>query len=777
MKVFPNIDFRIYYTSGENVVELSGNSASLKDTGPAPRIGATWALIAAGIFAACLLGIMTRPVGSLAMVWPANALTLGLLLRMPRARHTAVWLAAPVAFVAADLITGTPLARALLLNAANLCGVAAAYAVAQSIPESALKLREPQSVLWYVLVAVAGAAAAGFFAAVSDPFPLGLDRFGVAKYWFASELVNYIALLPLISSMPPLRSLISVRRPLPPVSQWRAALPVTALVAACALAAFAKGPGAIAFTVPAFIWCGLAYSVFFVSVLAFVFASWSLTVISAEYLHALSDASDSGAIISLRLAAFMIALAPITLSIVMRNRDELAGKLAAARQRVDLALEAGGVVGIWDMDVAAHTATIEAVDPRSGGASHKKQWNLDQALANVHPDDRKRVHDALNAAIATGTDFHCKYQNIAFRNEPRSFAAFGKPVFDPRNAVARVIGVVIDLTEQEKAAEALQLSDKRFDIVSESIPDIVWSADSAGRHDYFNRRWYEFTGMEPDRIEPETWVGLVHPDDERRVNEAWTACLQTGAPYLIDYRFRYRDGGYRWLRVRAKPLRNAQDVIVRWYGTSTDIDDAKQLQAEREAVARELDHRIGNLFALVNGLVNISVKEGGPVQTVADAIRGRLRALHDAHSLIRRSDTGSATSMAGLLQTLLLPYHDGNGRVSISGDDVQIVSGAVTPVSLVFHELATNAVKYGALRDDKGSLRVTLRRRNERLGIAWKEECASPAPASDGTGFGSKLFEVVIEGQLHGTATRSSTPEGIAVDLDFPLSSLTGTPF
>jgi len=459
----------------------------------------------------------------------------------------------------------------------------------------------------------------------------------------------------------------------------------------------------------------------------------------------------------------------------MRNRDELAGKLSAARQRVDMALQAGGIVGTWDLNVATDTIAIGATGPDDRKALYRREDQLESLLATVHPDDRKRVRDELASSIATGADFHCKYRSEPCEGEALWLAALGKPVLDQRNGVSRLVGVFIDLTQQEKAADALELSDRRFNIVSESIPDIVWSADGDGRHDYFNRRWREFTGMDPDDIGPETWIGLVHPDDEPRVMETWAACLETGDPYAIDYRFRYRDGKYRWLRVQAKPLRDAQGVIVRWYGTSTDIDDAKQLEAEREAVAHELDHRIGNLFALVNSLVNVSVREGGTVADVAEAIRGRLTALHEAHGLIRHGDQGGTTSMGKLLRTLLRPYEDESGRISMDGDDVEVAASAVTPVALVFHELATNAVKYGALRDGAGVLRVTLNRRDDRLIVYWEEECPSPAPASAGTGFGSKLFRTVVEGQLGGTAARASTPDGLAISMSFPLSSLTRT--
>lgn len=122
---------------------------------------------------------------------------------------------------------------------------------------------------------------------------------------------------------------------------------------------------------------------------------------------------------------------------------------------------------------------------------------------NVHPDDRKHIRDRLNISVATGTDFHERYRDIALKDRPRRLAAFGKPALDPRHAVSHLMGVFINLTGQTKAAEALELGDKRFDAVTESTPDIAWSADSGG--------WHEFTGMAPDEIGPKTWTCRCPP--------------------------------------------------------------------------------------------------------------------------------------------------------------------------------------------------------------------------------------------------------------------------
>lgn len=754
-------------------VERSGSGG---EAGPFTRGPSTSLVIGGAVFAASVFGILTRPAGFLAMVWPANAVLLGLLMRLPDTRRLSVWLAAAAAYVAADLMAGTEPLKSLLLNGANLCGVGAGYLLYRHLPDTALRMREPASALYIVLVSATAATAAGLAGAAIDPIVLGVGVVNSGMLWFATELVNYIALLPVMLSAPAprgvIRALGSARRS----AGLHDLVPAGALLVSCALAMVVGGPGAIAFAMPALLWCGLVYPVFVVSVLTFLFSCWALIVMSAAYLHDVGGAYESHEMVSMRLAAFMIALAPVTLAIVVRNRDELIGTLSLARQRIDMAMDAGGVVATWDLDVDARDLSVEGelpklfeVDDRSRiGIFHDKLANL------LHPDDRERVYDALGAAIATGGDYRCRYRIMTPAGEVRWVAAFGRPVRDRKDGAAHLIGILIDITAQTETAEALEQSDKRFNIVSESIPQIVWSADATGRHDYFNRRWTEFTGIPLEDVRPETWEHLVHPEDKPRVDAAWRAALATGRTYSIDYRFRHRDASYRWLKVLAKPLRNADGAITRWYGTSTDIDDAKQLEAEREIIAHELDHRIGNLFALVNGLVNLAAREGLDVETMTEALRGRLNALHDAHGLIRRNRDRTPTTMTELLRRLLAPYQNEEERIAITGEDLLVAPSATTAITLIFHELATNAVKYGALKVCEGRLSIELVRVGDRFGIRWREISPAQAAPDQGTGLGSKLVNSLVEGQLGGEIVRISAPEGLRIDIELPLAALTG---
>jgi PAS domain S-box-containing protein len=123
----------------------------------------------------------------------------------------------------------------------------------------------------------------------------------------------------------------------------------------------------------------------------------------------------------------------------------------------------------------------------------------------------------------------------------------------------------------------------RFQAITDSIDQMIWSTRPDGFHDYFNQRWYDYTGVAEGSTDGDAWNGMFHPDDRERAWETWRHSLETGVPYHIEYRLRHRSGEYRWTLGRAQPVRDASGRIVRWYGTCTEID--AQVRA-REVLAR-----------------------------------------------------------------------------------------------------------------------------------------------------------------------------------------------
>jgi PAS domain S-box-containing protein len=153
-----------------------------------------------------------------------------------------------------------------------------------------------------------------------------------------------------------------------------------------------------------------------------------------------------------------------------------------------------------------------------------------------------------------------------------------------------------EVTESLRVVDAeLQRSERRFQTIADAMPQLVWSTLPDGYHDYFNQRWYEFTGMAPGSTMGEVWNDLLHPDDRERAARRWQHSLDTGEPYEIEYRFKAADGGYRWFIGRAVPIRDRAGRIERWFGTCTDIHDKKLAEGALVAAQDQLKARVAEL--------------------------------------------------------------------------------------------------------------------------------------------------------------------------------------
>jgi PAS domain S-box-containing protein len=147
----------------------------------------------------------------------------------------------------------------------------------------------------------------------------------------------------------------------------------------------------------------------------------------------------------------------------------------------------------------------------------------------------------------------------------------------------------------------------QFALLAESLPQLVWTTDPEGYHDYFNRRWYEFTGLRPDQSMGQAWLSALHPEDRPKAVQRWSEALATGAPYEIEYRIRSVAGEQVWFLARALPIRDMSGGIVRWFGTNTDISGQKRA----EDALRQLDgqHRLA-LEAAGLGTWNYDIETG-----------------------------------------------------------------------------------------------------------------------------------------------------------------------
>ena len=322
------------------------------------------------------------------------------------------------------------------------------------------------------------------------------------------------------------------------------------------------------------------------------------------------------------------------------------------------------------------------------------------------------------------------------------------------------------------ARNALRDHDVSFRVMADALPQMVWSTLPDGFHDYYNARWYEFTGVPAGSTDGEAWNGMFHPDDQDRAWAIWRHCLETGEPYEIDYRLRHHSGDYRWTIGRALPVRDGEGQIIRWIGTCTDIHETKLVAQQNEILSRELSHRIKNIFAVIAGLVSLSSRQDPGHEGFAASLKHRIAALGRAHEFVRpHSEESRPTdlpeSLHAIIRQILEPYPALNqARIVVSGDDVKIDDRGATPIALVIHELATNAAKYGALCSSDGKVTIRTVSHGDDLRIDWEE---TGGPMLDGeparSGFGTKLMELSVVNQLGGRFDRTWRPEGLAATI------------
>lgn len=473
-----------------------------------------------------------------------------------------------------------------------------------------------------------------------------------------------------------------------------------------------------------------------------------------------------------------------TLCVVHETTDRVLAEKALARseERLSLAIEGSGLVGTWDWNVRDNIVTADdrfiamsGIDPLRAGLGVP----MEEFLAAVHPDDKERVLRDIDTALSERTPFRSEYRLVGSDGSIHWIIASGRPRFDGEGAPVRLPGVVVDVTEQRRISDALVESELRFRTLADTMPQMVWSTTADGQHDYFNKRWYDFTGKAEGATDGDGWNGVFHPDDQERAWKVWQRSLETGEPYHIEYRLRHHSGDYRWTLGLALPIRDPEGRIIRWFGTCTDIHETKLAAEERELVAQELSHRIKNIFAVLTGIISLSARTRPEVKDYADELRQRIYALGEAHDFLRPHSHISRPpenqgSLRSLIDRLMQPYAQGNeGRLVFHGDDLTIDDGAATPLALLFHELGTNAAKYGALSIDVGRVDLTGRSEGERYHLTWKER-GGPPLAGDGelSGFGSRLITLSIEGQLRGRLERIWEADGLRVEIDVPVDAL-----
>jgi len=241
--------------------------------------------------------------------------------------------------------------------------------------------------------------------------------------------------------------------------------------------------------------------------------------------------------------------------------------------------------------------------------------------------------------------------------------------------------------------------------------------------------------------------------------------------WVGDDRIIYRAEGFIPLRVShhgvEEALRKASDV--------SDVRAAREEERHARAMARELSHRIKNIFAVVSSLITLSARRDPDLRYFAQEMTDKIAALGRAHEFVAPTGMVRENTLHGLLDQIFAPYNSQHEqRITVTGSNPTIQGRAATPLALVFHELATNSAKYGVLANEEGVVDVTISHADhDMLRIEWHEPGVAPQETGS-EGFGSRLLKMSVEGQMQGRIDRQWSDDGLSVVLDLSLAALAG---
>ncbi len=273
-------------------------------------------------------------------------------------------------------------------------------------------------------------------------------------------------------------------------------------------------------------------------------------------------------------------------------------KVEESEQRSRLAIEAAHIGTFdWDMENKFFLSSPRLVEifgfNPSDNVSHQ------QLIDTFHPDDRPIRDKAVADSYAKGS---LVYEARIIRPDEsvRWVNVYGKIIQDASGETLRMYGTAIDNTDRKVIMEELIKSEAQFRLLSDSMPQFVWTADVHGKLNYFSKSFYDYTGAIAGNYEEIDWMSLVHPEERDGNIKKWSESVASGQEFIFEHRIKKSNGKYRWHLSRALPQKSSNGEIQRWVGTSTDIQEHKTIAGKLE---QQVNDRTRELYELNKSLV------------------------------------------------------------------------------------------------------------------------------------------------------------------------------
>ena len=336
---------------------------------------------------------------------------------------------------------------------------------------------------------------------------------------------------------------------------------------------------------------------------------------------------------------------------------------------------------------------------------------------------------------------------------------------------------VAERTAELEASNArLRESERRRSLALAAGQMGSWDWDIITGECQWDSGQYRIFGVEPGRLKLTLQnIGpLIHPDDLASIEKMVRKGATEGNTFQTEARIVRPDGQTRWCICAAAMTVDGQGMVTRVSGVTIDITELKEAEERRTLLVREVDHRARNALAIVQSIVRMTKSKS--IDSYVSTVEGRIAALSTAHALLAESRWEGA-SLNRLVDEELAPYRSGElERIDVDGPAVFLKPETAQIIAMVLHELATNAVKYGALSDAAGKVSLSWQCRQAELSLQWVES-GGPAVSPPATkGYGTKVITVSIEQQLNGKITFDWRPDGLAFAMSISIDGASADP-
>ncbi|MBV8097156.1 MAG: PAS domain-containing protein [Acetobacteraceae bacterium] len=391
----------------------------------------------------------------------------------------------------------------------------------------------------------------------------------------------------------------------------------------------------------------------------------------------------------------------------------------------------------------------------------------------VHPDDLRRAGLRWKSSVDPARPYQIRCRIRGANGVYRWFQVQGKPIREDKGE-PRWIALATDIDDQVRTEAMLRASHSQVERLASAVPHLIWSFRPDCLATYFNQSWFTYTGLRASTSAGLGWQGVVHPVDLATFVREQP--LRQGQVFETEWRLRRADGCYRWHSCHIVPVRGVAGTVLYWYSTATDIQERKAVQQQRESLITELLGRVRNILASVRHIATETREASTSLAEFFPAFDARLDALGRAQLLLAR-DGGQAASLEEIVYNEVGAVQGCVGEnVDISGPEIRLRPRAVQVLTLAVHELATNAMQYGALSVPSGTVKINWRRETSggraRLVIQWNEQGVPLVDLQPSRrGQGRQMIEEALPAGFRANTNLAFAPGGIRCTIEIPWQS------